>query len=266
MLISDEDLSSAIAVDMYVYNVLVPKSRNADIVEYGDVVKVYIDINYSRGEKEVIIGANMLGEDFDENILGMKVGDQFDFTLDGVIGQVTVQSILMFADSINDKIAKQYYDCDSAQEAIIKIKHELLKTKVFDYIYPQIIRNSRISEYHQERNKYVNRVVNLVVQDAVDEGYDINEDGSIDTYLNAEMGMSLPEYRRELETFYDEYLILRELFSQEDEYISQEELDSYNIDMSGYAGSLYKNLGREYVIYNVYYDKLPDLLMKYYQK
>ena len=55
MLISDEDLSSAIAVDMYVYNVLVPKSRNADIVEYGDVVKVYIDINYSRGEKEVII-------------------------------------------------------------------------------------------------------------------------------------------------------------------------------------------------------------------
>lgn len=265
--VSDEDLNSTVMLNMYVYNILVPKSNNPETVELDDVVTVSIIMDGVKDEYSVVVGTQMLGSQFDDCILGKKTGDTFDFIEDGHIGQATIISISVYADAINDEIAKKYYDCASADEAIETLKDEISMSKLFEYIYPEIIAHSMISGFYQDRKEYVGRAMNLIRRDALNEGYQVDDAHSIEMYLNAELGLSFLDFQEGLEAFYDEYLILCELMRQEDATVTEEEFASYYEYIESTAGDdSFGFMGREYAYYNLYYERCAEVLYKYYKR
>jgi hypothetical protein len=116
-----------------------------------------------------------------------------------------------------------------------------------------------VKGFDQEIEDYVNKVVYTITKEAVEEhGVTINED-----FWMSEYGVSEAEFRENLRSSYDEYLILSEFMRLENKAVTDSELyDYYGID-GDEANNAFGIFGKEYALYNVYYDLSKDVLLSY---
>lgn len=271
LVITEEDVKSAVSVDMFMFNVLVPKPYNADVVEEGDTVKVLVAIGDNEAQEyDMIAGSSAFGEFFAERMMGKRVGEPFTFSVNEEVGQAVVLSVSMFAQTITDEIARQYYNCGSVAEAIQSVKAAIAEARIFDAVYPEIVNNSMIRGYEKERSAYADSALRALAYEAEREGY---SDGEIEAYLKEEMDTTVTDYRQSMESFYDVYLIMCELMKQEGVHVTEEEFSAFcekeygdMYDSAIPEEKLFGPMGKEYAMYNLYYyERCPKTLIKYYQ-
>jgi len=258
--VSDADIETAAGIDLSMKEVLIPKEQNQSTVELGDVVTMTVSMDgHDAKQMTINAGAWELGEGFDDEIMGKSVNDSLDFDADDTHYSVKIDKISMYAKTVTDEIAKKYYGCETAEQVLEDTKNEIIRLRVADYMYQYLINNSMVKGFDQEIENYVNKVVYTITKEAVEEhGVTINED-----FWMSEYGVSEAEFREGLRNSYDEYLILCEFMRQEQKSITDRELYDYYGINADEANDVFGLFGKEYAIYNVYYDLSKDVLLSY---
>ena len=82
--VSDEDIAVSINMDLFMYDVIIPKESNQYLVEWDDVVNISVSVNGDAPyEQTLIVGAEELGEAFDEHLIGKELAHEYSFSIDG---------------------------------------------------------------------------------------------------------------------------------------------------------------------------------------
>lgn len=260
--VSSEDLSFAIKLKLIEKEVVIPKPKNADIVEAGDLTDIRLCINgKNKGIQRMVVGDEEISENFDKEITGRKVNDNYIFKEDEVLYEVYIVDIYSYAENLTDEIAKIYFEKDTKSQVEDMVRKNIEDHRKFEYVYEKLITGSMVKINQDERTMYIEKIVNNIKSDAE------NDNLSIEEYMNDFYECTLDEYKQSLDVFYDEYVILQELMKNESITISESEFDNY---LSEFAEVNYmskeeflKSFGEEYIYHSIYYEKAYDVILKY---
>ena len=262
----DEDVKLSIRAKMMEKNILIPKNYNSTIIEYGDIVTITVSQeNQSQQKLTIYIDDEIENDDDTERecskqLVGKKLGQQYDVIIGDTLCFVSINEIFNYADMIDDKIAKEYFNMDSADVVREATKKDIIDHRIFEYIYNYIINNSNVLGYNSERDSYIRRRT-----DSLEKIAKIN-DCTIDKLLSSEFNTTLIEYQSEVGVFYDEYLILEELMRLENVKVSTEEfeneLKNLQNDLNSDDLDALEIYGEEFIRYSIYYDKCFEILLK----
>ncbi len=258
--ISDEDMSAAIQIQIDDKQALIIKDDNNAIVEDGDVVTIKLNPAYENSDILIIeIGYDEI-KGIDEALLNKHLHNTFDFKIDAKLYTMEIIKISYYADKITDEIAKQYFSCNTSEEAIDAIRKDIVYHRAFDYAYEVLISSSKVTGYDNEINEYAEGVFHRLSEHLKEDNTDI------DDYVHDVYDADTEAYKQALKNVYREYLILGEFFRQENIDFSDEQVKRYLeicADMFEESESVFQEIfGIEYIYYLMYYDASVDVIVE----
>ena len=259
--VSEEDISSSIDIRFSTLQPTRLKSGDSDRIEYGDLV-IAEAVNPEFEKEEITVTADEEDEyNIGLQLLGLHRGDTVKAVFNNNEYNVTIKEIREVIHELTDENVKQFFNYDTIAELRAFVRQDIISHRIFEYCYSVLLSNSGIRENAQnrsERDQFINRMLNY---------YGHSKSGNAALY-NASGAEEDGEYRQlidSLNSFYDEYIILRELIRRENITISEEEFAKYCSEylLQGYSNTILQETLPEYVLFDAYYDHTYEILLKY---
>lgn len=258
--VAKEDLSFAIKMKLIEKDVLIPKSSK--VIEDFDVVDIALSKNGGELiDYRIIIGNAEINEELDAQLIGLSEGNTYIFVINETEYSATINAVYVYAEEITDDIARDYFYCDSSIQFVDNVRREIEEHRKFEFAYEKLIMESYVRKDYNEKDLYEKKIFDYLQAESV------NNEISLEQFLNNDFGCSIREYRVLVEDFYDEYMILKAFAEAENITANDKEFDLYLDELSDGMSvdkrELINLYGEEYIYYSIYYDKAYEKLLNY---
>lgn len=180
--------------------------------------------------------------------------------------EMNLNSIGLDDDSVEltDEIARQYFNSDNKEEAIAKIKREIIENRFCEAAIEKILTTSHIKILPKESETFVKSVINSQKKTVDEMGIEYDE------YFKSNFDMTESEYCEALLDEYVNYMIISALAQKEGYTISDTERSVIIEDVANNDGistdKAIEIYGNEYFDFILYENFLKDYLTDIYSE
>ncbi len=256
--VSDNDVDDAIDIYIRLNEILIPKNGKID---YGDVVN--IDLSVDSKEKEEVqieIGESEIETGIDEELIGLTVGETKKVLLNNKCYKIIICNISNYPTSLSDEIIKTYFGYKTLGEFKEYIKQTIYSNRIKEEAYYQLIYNSSITNHPSGIDTYIEKMMSQHKETAA------NANLSLEEYIKNIYEVDTNTFKKDLEEFYYEMLIVNSFALKYNFYPTQQQIDDTISDISIQENcstdEVIEKLGIEYVIYTYNYDLVCTYLLE----
>ena len=257
--VSVEDIEKATEMFIFVNDILVDTNTS---VSENDVLNISLEVNNLPANNiDICIGNEDVVEGLDNMLLGKNINDIIEFSSNSDSYRITINSIKKYPTELTDDIVTTFLNFESACEVKQYIKDTIVKNRIQEEAYYQLIYNSGISGEPNNLNKYVSDMLYKQENAAKESGL------SMDEYLIENYELSIAEFEETMKQFYYEMLIVNAFAKKHDLYPSQSEIDIFIKEFADEQGISYDEAnsvyGKEYFLYSFNYDNVCNYLFEF---
>lgn len=273
--VSEEEIDSVILFDLQSRGYFVDEKMRP--IEYGDfvVADVKEEINGIETEEKDTMLFLVVDEDGDKseqefyrNMVGKIPGEKIEFSIldkDAtgkkvkVNYEVYVDKIKSQVTELTDEIVKEVYGYKSLEKARIDYKKMIIDGRILDTVKNELVKNSRIIGEPSQKAQFIKELENDIIKLAQDDGV------SVENYCLSNFDMTESEYFESVDSFFDEYMIIKAISEKEGYTYTAEDVECVisqmnseeNTDAEEYA-YFYSTVG---ILYSMRYNDLKNILI-----
>ncbi|MBQ8765466.1 MAG: hypothetical protein IJZ16_01555 [Clostridia bacterium] len=264
-LLSEADIETIISLDLSSEDCY-KEIENRNYLMNEDIVLLSLDsdnITYCIEDYYYEIGVAEISEEFDNFLIGKDINNSYNFHIDveeeKIEILVNIKGIYRMAEIKDEEFICAFYECENMEQVKDFIINRAYKGIVFNYMWEQILINSKINSFPEHIEAEIETRMNSLVEEA-QEG-----DMSVEEYLK-ESGFTLDEYKQSLYDYYYEILIAETILEKENEPpISDEEINKKIKKISEENEITIEEVAKYFTTEDIYYqvliEKMKEILV-----